>query len=85
MEDIARESIPTPEDVYQAIELIKNVEIRAALLRENQEQKKGRARRDDLRCGLEIIELNLRIVYETLRSVPPMLRQLHEETSTESA
>lgn len=78
MEDIAHENIPTLEDVYQAVELIRNVEIRAALLRENHEQKKGRARRDDLRCGLEIIEYNLRIAYETLRSVPPMLRQTHE-------
>lgn len=80
MEDVARENTPTLEDVYQAVELIKNAEIRAALLRENHEQKKSRARRDDLRCGLEIIEHNLRIAYETLRSVPPMLRRTHEGT-----
>lgn len=85
MEDITRDNIPTPEDVYQAVEIIKNAEERAALLRENREHKKGRARRDDVRYGLEIIELNLRIAYETLRSVPPMLRQPNGSTTTESA
>jgi hypothetical protein len=83
MENTNQVNTSTLEDVHQAIELIKTVELRAAMLRENREHKKGWARRDELRYGLQIIELNLRVIYETLQGVPQVLQQ-EQKTRSEA-